>query len=220
MSMIYINQLLFFFCSSLHLTKRKIDLSKSIFDQWSDFDFLRWMPVLVRVSMSIYQIEERKTFFPSPEARRDSSLAIIDLSLSLCCVRVKPNKSKYTRIFSAVKMGSTQTKIDTHVYQSIAKYTQMKPEEVSALQEHFLRRCDPGSKTMTKEQFCQFYQQLRSTENVKRLSENIFRAFDANNDHGISFSEVRPFHLVPFCSVLFCSVSHWLCLHDRSAVRR
>ena len=31
---------------------------------------------------------------------------------------------------------------------------------------------------MNKEQFCQFYQQLRPTENVKRLSENVFRAFD------------------------------------------
>jgi hypothetical protein len=44
---------------------------------------------------------------------------------------------------------------------------------------------------MNKEQFCKFYQELRPTENVKRLSENVFRAFDLDGDHGISFSEVR-----------------------------
>ncbi|CAF4811161.1 unnamed protein product, partial [Rotaria socialis] len=42
---------------------------------------------------------------------------------------------------------------------------------------------------MNKEQFCKFYQDLRPSENVKRLSENVFRAFDLDGDHGISFSE-------------------------------
>ncbi|CAF4396550.1 unnamed protein product, partial [Adineta steineri] len=36
---------------------------------------------------------------------------------------------------------------------------------------------------------CKFYQELRPHENVKLLSENVFRAFDLNGDHGITFSE-------------------------------
>lgn len=88
-------------------------------------------------------------------------------------------------------MGSNQVKIDDHVYQSIAKYTSLKQEDILAWQQRFSLHCDPGTTKMTKEQFCKFYQELRPNENVKRLSENIFRAFDLNGDHGVSFSEVK-----------------------------
>jgi len=87
-------------------------------------------------------------------------------------------------------MGSNQTKIDDNVYESIAKYTELKREDILVWQERFIQHCDPGSTTMNVEQFCKFYQKLRPNENVKRLSENIFRAFDLNSDHGITFSEV------------------------------
>jgi len=87
-------------------------------------------------------------------------------------------------------MGSNNAKIENHVYESIGKYTQLKRDDILAWQERFIQQCAPGSTTMTKEQFCKFYQQLRPNENVKRLSENVFRAFDLNGDHGITFSEV------------------------------
>ncbi|CAF0879908.1 unnamed protein product [Rotaria sordida] len=86
-------------------------------------------------------------------------------------------------------MGSNQVKIDDYVYESIAKCTQLKSDDINLWQERFTQQCTPGSTTMNKEQFCKFYQELRPNENVKRLSENIFRAFDSNGDHGISFSE-------------------------------
>jgi Ca2+-binding EF-hand superfamily protein len=98
-------------------------------------------------------------------------------------------------------MGANQTKLDDNVYESIAKYTQLKHDDIIAWQENFARHCDPGSTTMTKEQFCKFYQELRPNENVKSLSENIFRAFDLNGDCGISFSEVSSYlHLTFFSS--------------------
>ena len=87
-------------------------------------------------------------------------------------------------------MGSTQGQLDQNVYQSISKYTELTRDDIEAWQERFLQQCDPGSTTMNKEQFCKFYQDLRPTENVKRLSENVFRAFDLDGDYGISFSEV------------------------------
>jgi Ca2+-binding EF-hand superfamily protein len=87
-------------------------------------------------------------------------------------------------------MGSNSSQIDAHVYQSIAKYTTLTHEDIQAWQEYFFRYCHTNATTMNKEEFCQFYQQIRPNENVKRLSENIFRAFDLNGDHGISFSEV------------------------------
>lgn len=87
-------------------------------------------------------------------------------------------------------MGANQGKIDYDVYGSIAKYTELKKEDILAWQDRFSQKCDSGSTTMNKEQFCKFYQQLRPNENVKRLSENVFRAFDLNGDHGISFNEV------------------------------
>ena len=85
-------------------------------------------------------------------------------------------------------MGSNQTKIDPNVYESIAKYTQLKREDILAWQERFNQNCNSGSMTMNKEQFCKFYQELRPNENVKHLSENVFRAFDLNGDQGITFS--------------------------------
>jgi Ca2+-binding EF-hand superfamily protein len=87
-------------------------------------------------------------------------------------------------------MGSNQGKIDDQVYEAIAKFTELKRDDILAWQERFIQHCDPGSSNMNKEQFCKFYQELRPNENVKRLSENVFRAFDLNGDHGISFSEV------------------------------
>jgi Ca2+-binding EF-hand superfamily protein len=87
-------------------------------------------------------------------------------------------------------MGPNQGKIDDSVYESIAKYTQLKRDDILAWQQRFIQQCNPDSTTMNKEQFCKFYQELRPNENVKRLSENVFRAFDLNGDHGISFSEV------------------------------
>jgi len=87
-------------------------------------------------------------------------------------------------------MGSTQAKLDDNVYESIAKYTELTRNDITAWQARFIEHCDPGSATMTKEQFCKFYQEVRPTENVKRLSENVFRAFDLDGDYGISFSEV------------------------------
>lgn len=87
-------------------------------------------------------------------------------------------------------MGSTQSDLDDNVYESIAKYTELRRDDIKAWEERFFQQCNPGSRTMTKEQFCKFYQELRPTENVKRLSENVFRAFDLDGDHGISFSEV------------------------------
>ena len=87
-------------------------------------------------------------------------------------------------------MGSTQGKLDDNVHRSIAKYTELTRDDITAWQERFTQHCHPGSTTMNKEQFCQFYQELRPTENVKRLSENVFRAFDLDGDYGISFSEV------------------------------
>jgi Ca2+-binding EF-hand superfamily protein len=87
-------------------------------------------------------------------------------------------------------MGLTHAKLDYSVYESIAKYTELTRDDINAWQERFTQQCDPGSTTMNKEQFCKFYQELRPTENVKRLSENVFRAFDLDGDHGISFSEV------------------------------
>lgn len=115
-------------------------------------------------------------------------------------------------------MGSTQGKLDDHVYAAIAKYTELTRTDIAAWQERFVAHCDPGSTTMNKEQFCKFYQELRPTEHVKRLSENVFRAFDLDGDHGITFSEVCPFprfekknsHLNHFFNVL---VSHCLCRH-------
>jgi len=62
-----------------------------------------------------------------------------------------------------------------------------------AWKERFIQHCNPGSTTMTKEQFCKFYPEVRPTENVKSLSENVFRAFDLDGDYGISFSEVSQF---------------------------
>src|SRR5689334_3802983 len=92
-------------------------------------------------------------------------------------------------------MGTNQGKIDDNVYKSIAKYTQLKRDDILQWQERFIQNCNPGSMTMNREQFCKFYQELRPNENVKHLSENVFRAFDSNGDHGISFSEV--------CSYIF-----------------
>ena len=86
-------------------------------------------------------------------------------------------------------MGSSQAKIDDYVYAVIGKHTQLKRDDILAWQQRFHQSCDPGSTTMTKEQFCKFYQELRPNENVKLLSESIFRAFDLNGDHGITFSE-------------------------------
>jgi Ca2+-binding EF-hand superfamily protein len=88
-------------------------------------------------------------------------------------------------------MGATESKLDDSVYESIGKYTELTKNDISAWQERFTQQCDPGSTTMNKEQFCKFYQECRPTENVKRLSENVFRAFDLDGDHGISFSEVN-----------------------------
>ena len=88
-------------------------------------------------------------------------------------------------------MGSSSSQLDDQVYESIAKYTELTRNDMRAWEERFLQQCEPGSRTMNKEQFCKFYQELRPTENVKRLSENVFRAFDLDGDHGISFSEVR-----------------------------
>ena len=88
-------------------------------------------------------------------------------------------------------MGSTQGKLDNNVYAAIANYTELTRDDINAWQARFIEHCDPGSTTMTKEQFCKFYQELRPTESVKRLSENVFRAFDLDGDHGISFSEVN-----------------------------
>ena len=87
-------------------------------------------------------------------------------------------------------MGSNQTKIDEHVNNTITKYTQLKREDMETWKERFIQQCNPGSTTINKEQFCKFYQELRPNENVKLLSEHVFRAFDLNGDHGISFSEV------------------------------
>jgi Ca2+-binding EF-hand superfamily protein len=87
-------------------------------------------------------------------------------------------------------MGSNQGKIDDQVYEAIAKFTELKRDDILAWQERFIQHCDPGSSNMNKEQFCKYYQELRPNENVKRLSENVFRAFDLDGDHGISFSEV------------------------------
>ena len=87
-------------------------------------------------------------------------------------------------------MGLIQGKLDDNVYKSIAKYTELTRDDINAWQERFIEHCDPGSTTMTKEQFCKFYQELRPQEHVKRISENVFRAFDLDGDHGISFSEV------------------------------
>ena len=87
-------------------------------------------------------------------------------------------------------MGSSAGKISPEVYNSIAKYTELTRDDILAWENRFNDHCDPGSNKMNKEQFCKFYQELRPTENVKRLSENVFRAFDLNGDHGISFSEV------------------------------
>ena len=87
-------------------------------------------------------------------------------------------------------MGSGLDKLDSNVYENIGKYTELTREDIKQWHERFLQHCHPGSTTMTKEQFCQFYQELRPTENVKRLSENVFRAFDLNGDYGITFSEV------------------------------
>ena len=87
-------------------------------------------------------------------------------------------------------MGANTGKVDDNIYESIAKYTQLKRDDILAWQERFIQHCNAGSTTMNKEQFCKFYQELRPNENVKRLSENIFRAFDSNGDQGITFSEV------------------------------
>ncbi|CAF1303283.1 unnamed protein product [Rotaria magnacalcarata] len=86
-------------------------------------------------------------------------------------------------------MGTTRSRLADNVYESIAKYTELRRDDINAWEERFLQQCDLGSTTMNKEQFCKFYQDLRQSENVKRLSENVFRAFDLDGDHGISFSE-------------------------------
>ena len=88
-------------------------------------------------------------------------------------------------------MGSTQSDLDDNVYESIAKYTSLTRTDIDAWRIRFLEHCESGSPTMSREKFCLFYQELRPTENVKRLSENVFRAFDLNGDQGISFSEVN-----------------------------
>lgn len=87
-------------------------------------------------------------------------------------------------------MGASTSKVDDEARAAIARYTELTRDDILAWEQRFTQQCDPGSTTMNKEQFCKFYQALRPTENVKRLSENVFRAFDLNGDHGISFSEV------------------------------
>lgn len=87
-------------------------------------------------------------------------------------------------------MGSGLDKLDSNVYENIGKYTELTHEDIKQWHERFQQHCYPGSSTMTKEQFCKFYQELRPAENVKYLSENVFRAFDLNGDYGITFSEV------------------------------
>ncbi|CAF4949667.1 unnamed protein product, partial [Rotaria magnacalcarata] len=74
-------------------------------------------------------------------------------------------------------MGTTRSRLADNVYESIAKYTELRRDDINAWEERFLQQCDLGSTTMNKEQFCKFYQDLRQSENVKRLSENVFRAF-------------------------------------------
>ena len=41
-----------------------------------------------------------------------------------------------------------------------------------------------------KNNFANFIKNFDQRKNVKKLSENVFRAFDLDGDHGISFSEV------------------------------
>ncbi|CAM2698162.1 unnamed protein product [Rotaria socialis] len=96
---------------------------------------------------------------------------------------------KYIEIENDIVMGLNQVKLEDQVHESIAKYTELKRDDMRIWQDRFTQQCSPGSTTMNKEQFCKFYQELRPTENVKRLSEYIFRAFDLNGDHGITFSE-------------------------------
>ncbi len=120
-------------------------------------------------------------------------------------------------------MGSTQGKLDDNVYASIAKYTELTRNDISAWQERFIAHCDPGSTKMNKDQFCKFYQELRPLEHVKRLSENVFRAFDLDGDHGISFSEVSIEFPVFYANQKIRNtdylVSYCLCCNNRSSIR-
>lgn len=93
---------------------------------------------------------------------------------------------------SVEKMGNHSSQLDDHVYQIIGKYSALTSDDIQLWHERFSQRCSPGSTKMKKEEFCQFYQEIRPNENVRKLSENIFRAFDLNSDQGISFSEVKP----------------------------
>jgi len=89
-------------------------------------------------------------------------------------------------------MGSGSSKIeslDESTYEAISKYTRLQRADILAWQERFIQQCTDGSTTMNKDQFRQFYKELRPTENVSRLSECVFRAFDLDNDQGISFTE-------------------------------
>ena len=123
----------------------------------------------------------------------------------------------YLDLIKRYSMGSDQTKIDDEIYESIAKYSELKPHDILAWKDRFLEHCQPSSATMNKEQFCKFYQELRPNENVKRLSENIFRAFDLNGDHGISFSEVKfnsNFHPKQKICNVFSIVFNCLCFNN------
>ncbi|CAF1546533.1 unnamed protein product [Didymodactylos carnosus] len=90
-------------------------------------------------------------------------------------------------------MGAGQSKGDAilneSTYDVITKYTKFKRNDILAWHERFLQQCPDDTQTMNKEQFCKFYRELRPQENVNRLSECVFRAFDLNGDHGVSFTE-------------------------------
>lgn len=96
-------------------------------------------------------------------------------------------------------MGSTTSTLEENVYDSISKYTTLTRSDIEAWEQRFLQQCQPDSNKMTRESFSRFYCELRPTENVKRLSESVFRAFDLDGDQGISFSEVF-FRFVHFFS--------------------
>ncbi|CAF0748412.1 unnamed protein product [Didymodactylos carnosus] len=92
-------------------------------------------------------------------------------------------------------MGVGQSKsddlavLDENTYEVLSRYTKLKRDDILAWHERFTQQCTGNLKTMNKEQFCKFYKELRPQENVDRLSECVFRAFDLDGDHGISFTE-------------------------------
>lgn len=117
-------------------------------------------------------------------------------------------------------MGQRPSQVDDNVLHQIRKFSNISPDLIDNWHVRFSQHCQPGASQLNKMDFCRFYQEIRPNENVKSLSENIFRAFDLNGDRGVCFSEVNRLIRRKFIFVRLISVSHRLFFNERSAIGR